>query len=384
MISAARLAWLQLRRQKIRLAVAIAGVAFAVVLMSMQIGFQDALFRSAVNIHERLKADIVLIHPHYTVIVAPGVVTRRRLYQARGYTGVASVTPLYADIGRWKNPVTGRARGVLVLGVDPAEDVLAIPGLEEQRDLIRYPDVVLWDELSRPEFGPVPAILRERGEVVTEVSNRQVTVKGLIRLGVSFGVDATVVTSDVNFVRMFPRRPPGLIFAGLIRLEPGADPAAVRDALAAGLPKDVEVLTRQQYMDREVGHWARATPIGYVFSFGVVMGLIVGGIIVYQILFADISDHLAEYATLKAIGYTNRYLAGVVLVEALILAVVGYLPGLAGSLWLYDLTRRATMLPMLITPERGLLVLGLTIAMCWGSGLIAMRKLRGADPAEIF
>jgi putative ABC transport system permease protein len=383
-IPAARLAWLQLRRQKIRLAVAIAGVAFAVVLMSMQLGFQDALFRSAVTIHQRLKADVVLIHPHYTVIVAPSVVARRRLYQARGYPGVASVTPLYADIGRWKNPLTGRGRGVLVLGVDPAEDVLAIPGLSEQRDRIRYPDVVLWDELSRPEFGPVPALFREQGEVITEVGDRQVAVKGLIRLGTSFGVDATLVTSDVNFGRLFPHRPPGLIFAGLIRLEPGADPDAVRDALAAGLPGDVEVLTLPRYMEREVGHWARATPIGYVFSFGVVMGLIVGAIIVYQILFADISDHLAEYATLKAIGYTNRYLAGVVVVEALILAVLGYVPGLAASLWLYDLTRRATMLPMLITPDRALLVLALTIVMCWGSGFVAMRKLRAADPAEIF
>lgn len=384
MISAARLAWLQLRRQKIRLVVALAGVAFAVVLMCMQIGFQDALFGSAVNVHERLQADLVLIHPQYTVIMSPSAVPRHRLYQALGYAGVASVTPLYVDIARWKNPLTGRARGVLVLGVDATEDLLAIAGLDAQRDLIRYPDAVLWDELSRPEFGAVAAAVRAGEVVVTEMSRRQVTVKGVVRIGASFGIDATILTSDVTFHRIFPHRTPAMLFAGLIRLTPGADPEAVRNALAAGLPGDVTVLTRQQYIDREIGHWANATPVGWVFKFGVVMGLIVGSIIVYQILFADISDHLAEYATLKAIGYANRYLVGVVLTEAFILAVVGYLPGLAGSFWLFDLTRRATNLPMRVTVERGLLVLGLTIAMCWASGLIAIRKLRAADPAEVF
>ena len=120
-----------------------------------------------------------------------------------------------------------------------------------------------------------------------------------------------------------------------------------------------------------------------MFSFGVVMGLIVGVIIVYQILFADIADHLAEYATLKALGYTARYLAVVVLMEATIIAVLGYVPGVAIASRLYALTRSATMLPMTLTPERGLLVLGLTLPMCWASGLIAMRKLRAAEPADI-
>ena len=226
--------------------------------------------------------------------------------------------------------------------------------------------------------------MRAGEEVVTEVSQRRVTVEGLFPLGVSFGIDATIITSDLNFLRLFPYRTPGSISLGLVRAEPGADPGTVRDRLAAALPKDVEVLTKQEYMDREVHYWATATPIGYVFSFGVVMGLVVGGIIVYQILFADISDHLAEYATLKAMGYTNRYLAALVLMEALILAVAGYLPGLAVCHWLYGITQSATMLPMRLTAERGVLILGLTAVMCAASGVVAMRKLRAADPAEIF
>ena len=384
MNSAAGLAWRQLRRQKVRFAVAIAGVAFAVVLMFMQVGFRDALFRGAVNLHQRLEADLVLIQPNYNILAFPTTFSRRRLYQALGVRGVRSVTPLYTAVGRWKNPVTGRTRDIFTIGIDPTADVLDIPEVSARRALIRYPDVVLYDELSRPEFGPVAATLRAGEEVVTEVSQRRVTVEGLFPLGVSFGIDATIITSDLNFLRLFPYRTPGSISLGLVRAEPGADPGTVRDRLAAALPKDVEVLTKQEYMDREVHYWATATPIGYVFSFGVVMGLVVGGIIVYQILFADISDHLAEYATLKAMGYTNRYLAALVLMEALILAVGGYLPGLAVCRWLYGIAKSATMLPMQLTAERGVLVLGLTAVMCAASGAVAMRKLRAADPAEIF
>jgi putative ABC transport system permease protein len=150
------------------------------------------------------------------------------------------------------------------------------------------------------------------------------------------------------------------------------------------LPRDVRVLTRQEFIDAEVDYWARSTPIGFVFGFGVIMGLIVGTIIVYQILFADISDHLKEYATLKAMGYSNRYLSGVVVIEATILGLAGFLPGAAICAQLFRAARSATLLPMALTPERSLHVVGMTLVMCWASGLIAMRKLRAADPADVF
>src|SRR5262249_11480736 len=158
---------------------------------------------------------------------------------------------------------------------------------------------------------------------------------------------------------------------GLVQLEPGAVPEEVRDRLRAGLPKDVRVLTKGDFMAQEVAYWANATPIGFVFTFGVIMGIVVGLIIVYQILFADIADHLPEYATLKAMGYTNRSLARVVVMEATLLAVLGFIPGLGVARWLYRVTAVATRLPMQLDPTRGLLVLGLTLVMCWASGLLA-------------
>jgi putative ABC transport system permease protein len=384
MISATRLAWLQLRRERLRLAIALAGVAFAVILVFMQLGFQDALFQSSVAVHSRLLADVVLISPQSAYLASMKTFPRRRLYQALGFEGVESVSALYTTLTPWKNPVTSRTRDIFVAAFNPAERVIALPEVDAARTKVRRPDVVIFDEASRPEFGAVAASFKRGLAVETEVNTRHVTVAGLFTLGTSFGIDGTLVTSDLNFLRIFPQRAAGAINIGLVRLRAGTDPRRVRDALRAHLPHDVEVLTKADYMQREMNFWATSTPIGYVLGFGVIMGLVVGAIIVYQILFADISDHLAEYATLKAMGYTSRYLFGVVLMEASILAVVGYVPGAAICAWLYRLTESATLLPMRITPATSSFVLALTLGMCWASGAVAARKLRSADPAEIF
>jgi putative ABC transport system permease protein len=220
--------------------------------------------------------------------------------------------------------------------------------------------------------------------VQTEVNNRRVSIMGLFNLGTSFGIDGNLITSDLNFLRLFPMKEEGLIQVGVIQLSAGVDPDGMRNQLAAALPNDVEVLTKAQLMRREIAYWSSATPIGFIFAFGAIMGFVVGMVIVYQILFADVSEHLAEYATLKAMGYADRYLFFVVLYEAVVLAVLGYIPGLAVSFQLYRLTTLATHLPMNLNLEAGASVLGLTIVMCGISGLIAVRKVRSADPAEIF
>jgi putative ABC transport system permease protein len=384
MISPAWIAWFQLRRQKTRFAVAMAGVAFAVALMFMQLGFQDALFNSAVTVHRRLKGDLFLVHPQYNVIVRDTFFPRVRLYQALGMGGVAWVSPVYFGTAPWKNPETGRNWPIFILGIDPVVDLFDSPAVEAQRTVLRYPDVVLYDEYSRSEFGPIPAILRDHDRVVTEILNRTVVVRGLFQMGTSFGIDATILTSDLNFLRIMRHRTAEQVGIGVIGLKPGVSPEAVQTAMRAVLPHDVQVLTKPELLEQELTHWAQATPIGFVFTFGVVMGLVVGMIIVYQILFANISDHLKEYATLKAMGYGHRYLAGIVLCEATILACAGFVPGLLVCERLYAVARRATMLPMTIEPVRTAEVLLLTLGMCWASALIAVRKLRAADPADVF
>ncbi len=384
MILAIPLAWLQLVREKSRLLIALAGIAFAVILMMMQLGFRDALFKAAINFHVNLKTDIVLINPQSTNLFAMNSFARSRLYQALGIPGVESVTPVYLDFVFWRNPVNRSTRQILLIGIDPSEQIFTLPGIEENQERIKIPDVVLFDQDSRAEFGPVPDLLESGQTVETEVSGQRVRVGGLFKLGASFAADGNLLTSDLNLLRIVSERSPSLIDIGLIKVKPGADVGQVIKQLKANLPKDVTVLTKQGFIDFELVYWQTSTAIGFIFTLGTMMGFIVGTVIVYQILYTDVTDHIAEYATLKAMGYKSTFLYSVVLQEAVILSVLGYIPGFALCLGLYQLTNNATALPIEMTVERGITVFILTFFMCIMSGAIAMRKVQAADPADIF
>jgi len=379
------LAWLQITREKLRMTVALLGVAFAVVLIFMQLGFREALFESAVRYHGSFDYDIALFSTKSNFIVQPEQFTKRRLYQVLGMPEVRDVKSVYVAQAIWRNPAArAETRSIFVVGFDPTESVFDLPDLVAGQELLKMPDVVFYDRTSRPEYGPVEQMFEDSGPVAAEVAGRSVTVGGLFTLGTSFGIDAAIVTSDLNFQRIFPHRDPAMIDIGLISLESGADPIRVRDEIRAKLPGDVRVYTRDDFVQAEVNYWNGSTPIGFVFAFGTVIGIVVGAIIVYQILFADVSDHLKEYATLKAMGYPDSYLSKVVLQEAAILAVLGFLPGLLLCVGLYRLAGDATSLPIVMTWSRSAAVLGLTVGMCCFSGVMALRKVRAADPADVF
>ncbi len=378
------LGWLQLWHRKVRFVVALFGIAFAVMLILMQLGFRASLFESAVRYHHRFNYDVAIFSRDSQYIVAPETFSNRRLYQALAVDGVASISPIYIGRAVWKNPETLTSNIIYVVGIDPEDDVLDAPGIAEGRRLIRLQDVLLFDDASRPEYGPVAARFRAGEPVVTELNDRRIRIGGLFTLGTSFGIDASLLTGITNFLRVFPIRMHNQIDLGLVRVEPGVEPAAVRDRLRALLPEDVIVMTRADFVARETAYWNAATPIGFVFTFGAIIGLVVGTVIVYQILFSDVSDHLAEYATLRAIGYSNGYISRVVIQQALILAVLGFGLGTLAAVRLYGITRDATKLPMELTLERAGVVLVATIAMCAFSGVLALRRVRKLDPAEVF
>lgn len=377
------LAWLQLTHEKIRLAAVVAGIAFAVVLMLFQLGLLDALFATASLVQSRLESDLVLTSKQYQYMIFSGSFSRRRVYQALAFDGVDSVRSVYLSLGTWKNPVRLTQRSVLAIGYDPLGAAFTLSPGDDPRQLL-LDDNVFFDAAARPEFGPIERLVREKGVVETEVNGHMVKVVDTFRMGSSFGVDGTLVASDLTFLRMFPGHPRELVELGLIRLKPGVDPESVRLALEKGLPPDVRVLNRATFLQQEKDYWAVNTGIGYIFTLGVFIGFVVGGVIVYQILYTDVNDHLAEFATLKALGYNDLYLSLIVLRQALILALLGFFPGVGIAKILYTLTQTATSLPMILEGRRVLLILVLTVGMCSVSALLAMRRLRKADPADIF
>jgi len=378
------LAWLQLTESKGRLAVAVAGIVFTVVFSLVQLAFEDALYTSVTLLYSHLQADLVLISPRYQCVVATSNFPVRRLYQVLGVEDVDSISPLYLGVLQWKNPLNRRDRQIFVAGMKPVAGIFDFAGERDYLPLIRQPGKVLFDQGSRPEFGPVVKLLRNDGRVTTELAHRQIEVAGLIRVGANFAADGTILTSDTNFFKLLPYRSPATADVGLIRLKPGVNAEAAREKIAAVLPADVTVLTRQGLLDREKAFFASSLPVGLFFRTSVLMGLIVGAVIVYQILYSDVSEHLSEYATVKAIGYPDRYLFSVVLQEALILSVLGFPPGVLLSSGVYAIARAATLLPIRMTLIQVAAVYLLTVTMCALAGALAMRKLRQADPVDVF
>jgi putative ABC transport system permease protein len=380
------LGWLQLTRQKGRLAVALSGVAFADLLMLMQLGFRSALFNSATILHESLKADIVLLSPQALNLQDLSTFTRRRLYQAMDVPGVANAEPIYNSLVTWKNPQTSKKTQVMIIGFNPDKPAFDLPEVNKNIDSIKLPDTILFDEATRGEYGEVIAQIKEGKTVKTEIKGRTVTVDNLFKVGASFAADGTLMTSDQNFLRLFSNQDSGSVNLGLVRLEPGYKAEEVAEKLKYHLRNadDIKVLTKEEFIAFEKAYWETNTPIGFIFALGTMMGFIVGVIIVYQVLSTDVNAHIKEYATFKAMGYKNFFLLSVVFEEAIILAILGFIPGALISTGLYALTRNATNLPLYMTVARALQVQVMTIIMCMISGAVATRKVQSADPADMF
>ena len=379
-----RLAWRQLRAERARLMSAIAGVVFACVLVFMQLGFRGALFDSATALPNALRGELFLIHPLTTALFRPEPIPRTRAFQTLADPDVARAVPIYMAQATWRHPETGVRRAIQLVGFDMEAGAVSFPGLAPLIPALKRPDTIAFDSRSRPEFGPVPAIFARDGPFSAQVGNRYMEVVGTVTLGASFAADGNIILSDVNFRRVIKERKASNIDLVALRLRDGADPAAVQQRLTRLLPGDVRVLTHAELVAWERDYWQKTTPIGFIFAFGSLMGLTVGMVIVYQILFSDIASHLAEYATLKAIGYSQGYLRRVVLGAAAILAVLGFIPGAVASVGLYDLVAKATRLPLHMGLDRAGVVFAMIFGMCVLAGLLAMRKLRDAEPADMF
>ncbi|MGM3305247.1 ABC transporter permease DevC [Anabaena sp. WFMT] len=379
------LGWLQLNHHKSRLLVALSGIAFADVLIFMQLGFQNALYDSNTTLNRAVLADIVLISPQSRNMQNMSTFSRRRLFQAADVPGVKSAEAMYIGLVTWKNPQTRRKTSVQAIGFNPEQAVLDIPEINAQLDKLKLPDHFLFDRGARGDYEQVFSQIDAGKIVSTEIEKRTINISGLFKLGASFGADGTLISSEENFLRIFPKRQVGSINLGLISIQPGYDPQQVAQALKSQLKnEDVRVFTKQEFIKFEEDYWKKESPIGFIFTVGVSMGFIVGVIIVYQVLSTDVNAHLKEYATFKAMGYQNSYLLGVIFEEAIILAALGFIPGFIVPLGLYQLTRNATNLPIYMTLTRALIVFLLTIIMCTISGTIATGKLQSADPADMF
>ena len=379
------LAWRQMTRDRKRFVTAIAGVTFGIVLMLYQLGMYTAAMRMVVYPHDSLRGDLVITSRNYEYLYSNRPFTKRILYQLQGVPGVASVAPLYVDYLKWKNPETGVDKALGVLAINPSQNPFVLPGLREEVTVLTNGENVLFDTKSaQADFGHVSAAFEKQGEVISEVEHARVRVKGLFVMGQTLAAKAHVITSDETLGRMNPRRSANMINIGLVTLSAGAEPGEVRNRVSAFLPGDIRVMTHNEFRKEEQNYWLSRTAIGFVTVAGMLVGMLVGAIVVYQILYTDVTDHIREYATLKAMGITDMFLFRIIITESMILLLASAPPSTILTGALFYATRNGAGMPTELMLSEVAIVFAMAAAMCVFAGFLATRKLKTADPADIF
>jgi putative ABC transport system permease protein len=389
------LAWKNLIHDWRRLAVAIAGIGFAVLLMFTQVGFQNALFDSQVKMIDELQGDIFLVSRAKYTLAAEKRFPLELINQARSAPGVDGAYPLYSELtlSRLKDLKTGassKAYPIRSIGFRLSDPIFRSADVNAQLTKLRLPNSALIDVRSKRDNFDFP--MEDESALaasLAELANKRVVLVGVFELGTDFAHDGNLAMSAENFARFFPQRvrvgdPLSVVDLGIVHVKTDAEVARVRDVIDALLDNRVSVLTRDQFRQQEVRFWDESTPIGIIFTAGKIIGFVVGMVICYQVIYSDISDHMPEFATLKAMGYSTGYFLRLIVVEAVLLSLIGFVPGLIVSTGLYSVLADSTGLQLRMTLDSIVLVLVLTNAMCIASGMLAVRKLLAADPANLF
>ncbi|MCS6863564.1 MAG: FtsX-like permease family protein [Gemmataceae bacterium] len=402
-----QLAWANLIHKRTRTFIAAAGVAFAVTLIFVELGLLRGVSRTATMLYDKLQFDLLLTSAEYLDLSRPGQIPRLRLAQAH-IAGVERVLPLSFGAASWRAPARRSLWGQTIpAGEQMSINIVAAPPEQLERLFTIGPGEVfptaeaaraagreltqhatfLMDERCKPEFGNVDDLLMippdgRAGDLI-RVNGRRARIGGRFTIGTGFSWNGLLLTSETTYEE-FTLQPPSHVTFGLVTLASGADGATVQRQLQAVLPSDVQVFTRDEINRAERNYWLRLTSVGQFLVVAVILAVVVGIIFVYQMMAADIRNMLPEYATVKALGYRSTYLTAAVLWQAVLLAGFGYGPGFVAALGFYALATRYGGIPTGMTAEIALGVLVLTGGMCLVSGVLALRKVHTADPADLF
>jgi putative ABC transport system permease protein len=372
------LGWRILTYDKGRTALAVAGVFLAIVLVFVQLGFFIAVPRGGMLLYDRTQFDLLIASTGYEYQVQPGAFPFDALEKARKAPEVALAAPLYFGSAKWRSGEDGKAPDVFVIGLDPRAPIFTNEELNRRLPLLEEADTILVDSATRPMFGPL-ATGRE-----VDIDGNKMKIGGEYVLGTGFMGLGVILVSTANFIRLFPYRQLDQVNLGLIRLKPGTDPGRAAATLRELLGGDIQIFTRPELEAHETAYWTTRTSVGLLFGSGLIVSFIVGVMVVYQILATQVSRQLPQFATLKAVGYGNRFLGGTVIIMALLIVMAGFIPALAAALGIYAVIRGETLLPVEMSGTRIAAVLAATLAMAAASALLSMSSLRRADPADLF
>jgi len=379
------------------------GVSFALLLIFMQLGFRGAVGNTANIVYGKLQGDLVIRSTDYVHLYEPRTIDRSSMLLVQSHPLVERVDPFFIMLMRWQNPPRpggcaqappdGSFRTVGMMGMQVDRPVLDVPEIVEQLDKLKSPDAILVDRATRSEYGPANCRSFSDADIghSCELGNRASMIAGHFQLGTGLATNGAVLLSDVGYAYRSGIDTRERASLGLVRLKSGVDPKVAKAQLLDWLSKrdprilqQVQLLTMAEQLNWERTRWLRETPIGMIFTMGVVLSFIIGAAIVYMILANDVANRLPEYATLKAMGYSQFALARIVIMQSWFLAILSYLPAMIVAVALYQLTASLSKIPTVMTWERTFGVLGLALLMCTVSAAMAMLKLWKAEPASLF
>ncbi len=347
--------------QKGRTALALGGIFIAILLIFVELGFFIAVPRGGMLIYDHMRFDLLVSSNKYIFQAESWQFPRARLDEVGKNAGVAQASPVYLGGAKWQDPGGGLRLDIAVIGFDPKARLFAAPEVDRQLDVLDRADTVLVDSQTRPIFGTL-----QPGRAV-DINGRRMTIGGQYDLGTGFLGLGVMLANEANFFRFFPTRRPEAVNLGLVALKPGADPDQVPELSV-----------------HEVSFWTTRTGTGLIFGSGLVVAFVVGIMVLYQTLATQITRQLPQFATLKAIGYSNGFLNGIVLIEAVLVMLLAFVPALAAALGVYSVIRGETLLPVNMTAAQLGAVFATTLLMSGISAFLSLGRLRRADPAEVF
>jgi putative ABC transport system permease protein len=372
------LAWHNTFFNKKRTLAAVAGITFSILLLFMELGFLDTVRRSASLVYKSLDFDFILVNYDYEYMNETGRFNRGQLIQAMVTPGVHKVAAMDMAVGQWEDTDTEIQSSIMILGI-PNESVFILdPLIKDQLDQIDPSYTVMLDRLSNPSFGSLA-----KGREEAKINRLDVTVSSVFNLGMGFYADGAAISSPQTFAAL-TRLDPGFIRYGLIKAVPGENLEDLKHRLQQTLSPDVMIFDRQEMIVMEEAYFVNVMPIGIMVRAGVVVAFLVGAVILFQVLSTEITNRLDEFATLKAAGFTNTFVYGVGFQQAFIFCMLSYGPALVFAHFLFKIVHQATRLPSFLTMNLSALVLALSLSMCLISGFLALRKVKKADPADLF
>jgi putative ABC transport system permease protein len=358
-----------------RFIAATAGVAMAVVIIFVEMGMLYAVLDSQSLLATRVRADLVAMNVARSNLHKWNRMEDVRLDEIAAVAGVDRVVPIYQGTATLRNPDDLRMHRIVVLAFPPDAVPLDIGDRTAIAAELRVPDSVLYDRLSRPIFGAI-----HPGDDI-EIDGTKSRVAGLVDIGPDVVNDGTLVMSEGTWLHHADGDTPIMV---AIDLKPGVDAAEAKRRILAATPADVAVFTTAELRDREIAFTLRAVPVGILFGIGMIAGLVVGLVTCYQVLFNEVVDRIAQYATLKAMGFGNRFLLAVVIAQGLLLSCTGFAIGAGLSLIANTYIERRTFIAADFGAVSVLAVFLATVAICVGGSLLAVRQLYRLDPASLY